>query len=230
MQDKTANETRVVDDWIKYGGYSGVIFAILFMGSAVLPLPDQVSTVAALVLPLFLVVAHVGLYQFLSRRKLSFTNQVAVIFGICAPVLVSAMLTVQMSMVSYMGKYYSPLEKAAKEGQINIWRAVDSVQLGLDVAWDMFILPTVILFSIGAMKHPAFGKVFGAIGLLLGSVGLVLNIGTFPTPPINVGLPDVGPFVVTWYAILFVLMIRAHRKLSQASGQQRSIPVAPNLA
>jgi hypothetical protein len=145
-------------------------------------------------------------------------------------VLVSAMLTVQMSMVSYMGKYYSPLEKAAKEGQINIWRAVDSVQLGLDVAWDMFILPTVILFSIGAMKHPAFGKVFGAIGLLLGSVGLVLNIATFPTPPINVGLPDVGPFVVTWYAILFVLMIRAHRKLGQAAGQQRSIPVAPNLA
>jgi hypothetical protein len=68
MQEKTESETRVVDDWIKYGGYSGVIFAILFMGSAVLPLPDQVSTVAALVLPLFLVVAHVGLYQFLCRR------------------------------------------------------------------------------------------------------------------------------------------------------------------
>jgi hypothetical protein len=36
------------------------------------------------------------------------------------------------------------------------------------------------------MRHPALGKVFGGIGLLFGIVGLVLNIGTFPTPPINV--------------------------------------------
>jgi hypothetical protein len=43
----------------------------------------------------------------------------------------------------------------------------------------------------------------------------VLNIGTFPTPPINAGLPDIGPFVVTWYVVLFSLMIRAHRKTQQ---------------
>jgi len=28
-----------------------------------------------------------------------------------------------------------------------------------------------------------------------------------------VGLPDVGPFAVTWYGVLFILMIRAQRKL-----------------
>lgn len=216
MQNEVDATARVNEDWIKYGGYSGIIFAVLFMSSAVLPLPDRVSTVAALLFPFFLVIAHVGLYQFLTRHRATFTNQLAVICGICAPVLVSAMLTVQMSMVSYMARYYHPLEQAVKESQINIWRAVDSVQLGLDVAWDMFILPTVILFSLGIMKHPAFGRVFGGIGLALGIVGLVLNIGTFPTPPINVGLPDVGPFVVTWYAVLFLLLIRAHRKVSQA--------------
>jgi len=205
-------QTRIGNDWIKYGGYSGLLFAIIFLSMAALPLPDRLETVLALLFPLFLVVGHVGLYHFLSRHRPAFILQAAVIFGICAPVLVSAMLTVQMSLISYMDRFYHPLEQALKESQINIWRAVDSVQLGLDVAWDMFILPTVILFSIGIMKHPAFGKVFGFIGLLLGVVGLVLNIYTFPTPPINVGLPDVGPFVVFWYAILFALMIRAHRK------------------
>jgi prolipoprotein diacylglyceryltransferase len=29
-----------------------------------------------------------------------------------------------------------------------------------------------------------------------------------------VGLPDVGPFAVTWYGILFILMIRANRKMA----------------
>jgi hypothetical protein len=177
-------------------------------------MPDRLSTVIALVFPLFLLVGHVGLYHFLTRHRPAFTTQLAVILGIGAAVLVSAMLTVQLSLVSYMERYYHPLEESLKASQINIWRAVDSVQLGLDVAWDMFILPTIILFSLGIMKHPAFGRVFGGIGLFLGIGGLALNIWTFPTPPINVGLPDVGPFAVTWYGILFILMIRANRKMA----------------
>lgn len=204
----------VADDWIRYGGWSGLTFSVLFMSVALIPMPDRLSTVIALVFPLFLVVGHVGLYHFLTRHRPAFTTQLAVILGIGAPVLVSAMLTVQMSLVSYMQRFYHPLDEAAKAAQINIWRAVDSVQLGLDVAWDMFILPTILLFSLGLMKHPAFGRVFGGIGLILGAGGLALNIWTFPTPPINVGLPDVGPFAVTWYGILFILMIRASRKMT----------------
>ena len=204
----------LADDWIRYGGWSGLTFSVLFMSVALIPMPDRLSTVIALVFPLFLLVGHVGLYHFLTRHRPAFTTQLAVILGIGAPVLVSAMLTVQMSLVSYMQRFYHPLDEAAKAAQINIWRAVDSVQLGLDVAWDMFILPTILLFSLGLMKHPAFGRVFGGIGLILGAGGLALNIWTFPTPPINVGLPDVGPFAVTWYGILFILMIRASRKMT----------------
>ncbi|HEY5774817.1 MAG TPA: hypothetical protein VIS57_01925 [Xanthomonadales bacterium] len=213
MQQNSNVSNPVADDWIRYGAWCGLIFSVVFMSMALVPMPDRLSTVLALVMPLFLLVGHVGLYHFLTRQRSAFTTQLAVILGIGAPVLVSAMLTVQMSLVSYMERYYHPLDEAMKASQINIWRAVDSVQLGLDVAWDMFILPTIILFSLGLMKHPAFGKIFGGIGLFLGVGGLFLNIWTFPTPPINVGLPDVGPFAVTWYGVLFILMIRAQRKL-----------------
>lgn len=212
MHIKPSLDNPVADDWIRYGAWCGLIFSVVFMSIALLPMPDRLSTVLALVMPLFLLVGHVGLYHFLSRHRQAFTTQLAVILGIGAPVLVSAMLCVQMSLISYMERFYTPLDEATKAAQINIWRAVDSVQLGLDVAWDMFILPTIILFSLALMKNPAFGRVFGGIGLFLGIGGLVLNIWTFPTPPINVGLPDVGPFAVTWYGVLFILMIRAQRK------------------
>jgi len=212
MQNDTTQVSQVSDDWIRYGSYSGLLFALLFLTIALVPLPGRLETVLTLVFPLFLLVGHVGLYHFLTRHRPTFTTQAAVIFGIGAPVLISAMLTVQMSMVSYMDRYYRPLDEVTRAAQINIWRAVDSVQLGLDVAWDMFILPALLLFSLSIMKHPAFGRVFGFIGFVLGAAGLFLNIFTFPTPPINVGLPDVGPFVVSWYAILFTLMIRADRK------------------
>lgn len=212
MQNESTQSSRVTDDWIRFGGYSGLIFALIFLSMAVIPMPGRLETVLALFFPLFLLVGHIGLYHFLSRRQESFINQLAVITGIGAPILVSAMLTVQMSMKSYMDRFYTPLDEVTRAAQINIWRAVDSVQLGLDVAWDMFILPTVLLFSLSMMKHPAFGRVFGFIGFVLGAAGLFLNIFTFPTPPINVGLPDVGPFVVSWYLVLFALMIRANRK------------------
>ncbi len=84
------------------------------MSTALVPMPDRLETVFALVMPLFLLVGHVGLYHFLSRHRQAFTTQLAVILGIGAPVLVSAMLTVQMSLVSYMGRYYTPLDEATK--------------------------------------------------------------------------------------------------------------------
>jgi hypothetical protein len=206
-------ENDTARDWMRVGAWSGLIAVITYMGAAILPLPDRLATLLALVFPLFLLVGHVGLYQFLSRDRASMWNQLAVILGIGAPVLVSAMLTVQQSMVAYMQRYYYPLDELTRQAQINIWRAVDSVQLGLDVAWDMFILPTIILFSLGVMRDPAFPRWFGFIGLMLGIGGAVLNLYTFPTPPINVGLPDVGPFAMTWYAILFVVTIRAVKRL-----------------
>ncbi len=210
---QTSAKMDAAHDWMRIGAWSGLVAAVTFMSVAVIPMPDRMAIVLALVFPLFLLVGHVGLYHFLSRERTTMWNQLAVILGIGAPVLVSAMLTVQQSMIAYMQRYYHPLDEVTRQAQINIWRAVDSVQLGLDVAWDMFILPTIILFSLGVMRDAAFPRWFGFIGLVLGIGGLFLNIFTFPTPPINVGLPDVGPFAMTWYGILFVLTIRAVRKI-----------------
>jgi len=116
----------VNNDWIRFGAWSGLIFSVMFMSIALVPMPDRLSTVIALLFPLFLLVGHVGLYHFLSQHRPAFTTQLAVIFGICAPVLVSAMLTAQMSLISYMERYYHPLDEVTKASQINIWRAVDS--------------------------------------------------------------------------------------------------------
>ena len=114
MQENIDSQTRISNDWIKYGGYCGLVFAIIFLSVAILPVPDRLETVLVLLLPLFLLVGHVGLYHFLSRHRPAFILQLAVILGICAPVLVSAMLTVQMSLISYMERFYTPLDEAMK--------------------------------------------------------------------------------------------------------------------
>lgn len=203
-------QERISDSWIKNGTLMGLAATIVYYGAAVLPVPDRLSQLFALVFPGLLLCGHIGLYHYFRRRQESALNQAAVIFGIAAPVLVSAMLCAQMSMVEYMDRYFRPLEEAARAAQINIWRAADSIQLGLDVAWDMFILPTILMFAILAYRHLPFGKIFGSIGVFLGAMGLVFNIWTFPTPPINVGLVDVGPFAMAWYAAFFALVFFNH--------------------
>ncbi len=76
----------------------------------------------------------------------------------------------------------------------------------MDVAWDMFILPAIVMFAVLAWRQLRFGKLMGGLGMVFGLGGLFLNIWTFPTPPINVGLPDVGPFAMVWYAVFFALV------------------------
>jgi len=210
MQDSNT-QTSIANSWIKNGSLMGLAATMVFYGAAVIPMPERIGQLFALVFPGLLLCGHVGLFYYFQRKQPSALGQAAVIFGVAAPVLVSAMLCAQMSMVEYMGKYYHTLDETTRAAQINIWRAADSIQLGLDVAWDMFILPTIVMFAVLSWRHLPYGKLFGPVGVFLGVGGLAFNVWTFPTPPIEVGLVDVGPFAMAWYAILFIIVF-VHRK------------------
>ena len=65
----------------------------------------------------------------------------------------------------------------------------------------MFIITNVQLLS------QRFGIVIGGITLFAGLLLLVLNLWTFPTPPGESGLIDVGPFVGLWFLVLNVRVL-----------------------
>lgn len=210
---QSQDHSFISDNWIRYGSIMGMVAVVFYYCMAVLPIPDRLQQLLALVFPGLLLCGHVGLYHWFRRKQETALGQAAVIFGIGAPVLVSAMLCAQMSMSDFMDRFYRPLDEATREAQINIWRATDSVQLGLDVAWDMFILPTILMFAILAFRFLPWGKIIGSIGVVIGVGGLVFNIWTFPTPPIEVGLIDVGPFAMVWYGIFFgIVFLNRARK------------------
>ncbi len=204
-----ANESTS-NAWIRNGSLMGLTAALIYYFMVLPPVPDRLSEFLALIFPGLLLCGHVALFHWFQRKGPSALNQAALIFGIGAPVLFSAMVCAQMSMVDYMQRYYHTLDEAGRAAQINIWRATDSIQLGIDVAWDMFILPTIIMFAILAFRHLPFGKLLGSAGVVIGLGGLAFNIWTFPTPPIDVGLPDVGPFAMAWYALFFITVF-VHR-------------------
>ena len=79
--------------------------------------------------------------------------------------------------------------------------SAQAVWLGLDVAWDIYIGVGTLLFAAAAYTHEWFGRIIGIFGIVIAVLLLFLNLWTFPAPPANAGLFDVGPLVGGWYLV-----------------------------
>jgi hypothetical protein len=75
----------------------------------------------------------------------------------------------------------------------------NTIQLGLDVVWDIFLGVGTILLAINMFRHPRLGKIFSITGIIIALALLVLNITTFPVPPAESGSIDLGPLAALWY-------------------------------
>jgi hypothetical protein len=69
------------------------------------------------------------------------------------------------------------------------------------------------------------GAWFAVPGLLIGGLLLSFNTATFPSPPADAGLVDLGPLVGLWYLVVFVrlgsssvLLERRNRRATAALG------------
>jgi hypothetical protein len=124
-------------------------------------------------------------------------------------------LAISMSMRDYMDKATDAATKATLD---LIWKAVDKVQLGLDVSWDVFIGIGTLLFAVNMLNHPRFGKILGGIGALLAILLLGFNLYTFPMPPANANLIDFGPFVGLWYLVISIQALRSLAWAKESAG------------
>lgn len=204
------NSTELKVTWIKTGGICGVASIVTYLLAAFAPLPDTLSYAAAFAFGPLVAIGAWGLYHGLALHRDSPLPQIATMFAIAGGVTVLLMLTTQQSifgvMAAAMEKSNEPATKAAYE---QIEHGLNSIHWGLDVAWHVLISVAVILFGVSMLKHPRFGKIFGALGIILGSLLLGFNLYHFPTPPASVDSIDWGPFVALWMAAAFVLLLRA---------------------
>jgi len=204
------DERNIYRNWVRVGIYAGFAVSVIYPLMIFVPLSRKITLVFASLFGPLLMTASLGLYFFLKAHRKSVTVQLAVLSNIIAASMVSLMLIVQfsvnLSMPGLMASAGGEVSEATKKW---IWQVVDKVQLGMDVTWDIFIAIGTILFGAATMKHPRFGKIFGLFGLLIGHFLLVFNLSTFPTPPGEAGLIDLGPAAGLWYLAAALLMLRS---------------------
>jgi len=178
---------------VQIGIFGGFFACLAYLLLAFVPLPKLATTALAALFGPALGLASIGLRRLLDWETPRVSSALAALSNALAGVLFSAMVLVQMAVGSAIGEKKPSLE-------------VKAVWLGLDVAWDVYIGLGTLCFGLAMLGHPRFGRVFGCCGMAIAAGLLALNLWTFPTPPSNAGLIDLGPVIGLWYLVVTIRM------------------------
>jgi hypothetical protein len=198
---------------MRVGAACGFAGGLAYALAAFAPLPELAGYAAAFAFGPLLALGVVGLYHGVSDGRPTPLTQAAALLGVAGGFTVLIMLTAQQSTFALLGEAITDAtDPADAEAFRKVRRGVNAVQLGLDVAWDVMIGSSVVLFGLAMLRHPAFGRVVGAIGVALGGLLLAFNLRYFPVPPADAKSIDWGPFVAVWMMVVFVLLVRHTRR------------------
>lgn len=199
---------------MRVGAACGFAGGLSYALAAFAPLPDTLGYAAAFAFGPLLSLGIIGLYHGLATGGTGPLLQSAAVLGVAGGFTVLVMLTTQQAVFALLG---DAIAGATDPAAADVYRKVreggNAVQLGLDVAWDVMIGSSVVLFGLAMFRHPAFGRVIGGIGVVLGVLLLGFNLRHFPVPPANAESIDWGPFVALWMMVVFALLVRHARSV-----------------
>lgn len=206
-------DRKIVD----VGLYGGLFASVLFPLWSSIDLPLQLNMILHFAFGPLLVIAFMAIYTLLRHYHDSLGNRIGAVFGAIAGVVFCCMTVVQFSNVQWIRSQIADTsDKLIKQELQRNLTSVFSVQLGLDIVWDIFITLATVLMGVAIYRISKFCSVYGMLGILLGASTLVLNLYTFPVPPRDAALIDLGPLVGAWFCgltIYFIIMVKTHRKM-----------------
>jgi hypothetical protein len=201
-------EARAVT-WVRLGIGAGLATCLVYPLVTMAPLPRLPLVVLASSLGPSLALASLGLREALRLHERSVAGDLGALFNVLAGVLFEAMLLVQLAVGLRVAG------QASSQQLVDVW-------LGLDVAWDVYIGLGTGCFAFAMLGHPRFGKGMGIAGLVLSAGVLGLNLFTFPTPPAEAGLVDVGPAIGLWYLVATILLWRSMSWVKDAARERHA--------
>lgn len=205
--------------WVNFTIITGFAAFASYLTAAFLPLPEKISLILAFAFGPLLMLASLGLFYVIREWKDSLTLRAAALFNVTATAIVTMMLVVQQTIFSFHDKFKTQPHDGVSDRQLSsMFSEVNSVQLGMDLAWDIFISAGTFLFAVSFWRHPALSKILSAAGMLAALLLLVFNLAFFPEPPGEAGSVDFGPFVSLWYLVLITWVLVKRKKIAEIAG------------
>ena len=191
--------------WVA-GGVAGMVGICCYILAITFAWPDtQLGTSASLVAvsawPILSIIYSYALYSFVAAERESAANRLGLVFAITAFTTVLAMIVVQLAVGSGLGEITRDLPE---QTAVALRRGLRMIDLGLDVAWDILIGTALIFSGFAIRQRAGLGLAWALPSMALGIALIGLNAATFPWPPADRGLFDIGPLIG-----LFVLALSA---------------------
>jgi hypothetical protein len=178
-------------------GVAGVAAVACYILAVLVPWPEtQVGTSVSLLVvsawPILSIVYSFGLHSFVAAERESAANRLALLFAVIAFSTVLGMIVVQLAVGAGIGEITAGLDEGTARA---LKRGLRMIDLGLDVAWDMLIGTALVLWGAAMRRRSGLGNGWAIPSMLLGVALILLNASTFPWPPGDRGLIDIGPFI-----------------------------------
>jgi hypothetical protein len=204
------------------GGSSGIVGTLCYICAAAFDMTTQATFLLAMAWPILSIVFLFSLFRFFDDHKKQMTNYLAFIFGCLAFTLVAAMMSTQLSVVAGTDEYINSATANDQALLKTIRKSQRLVDLGIDVAWDMFIGTSIIFLGVTMRSRPNFGLWWGLPAAVLGLALIVLNVITFPWPPDTQNLFDIGPAIGLYIIFLAARVLVLGIKMKNAMTEKMS--------
>jgi hypothetical protein len=164
--------------------------------------------------PILSIIYCHGLYSFVAAERESTANRLGFVFAVTAFTTVLAMIVVQLAVGAGIDEITKGLDEQTATA---LRRGLRMIDLGLDVAWDMLIGSALVFSGVAIRRRSGLGLGWAMPSVTLGMALIVLNAATFPWPPGDRGLIDIGPFIGMFVMALGVrLAILGKRTVSSS--------------
>jgi hypothetical protein len=198
------------------GGLAGVAGTLCYILAIFIPWPEnQLGTSLMLLVasawPVLSIIYGYALYSFVAAERDGHANRLAFIFEALAFTTVLAMIIVQLAHNAGLPDVTESLDEASQSA---FRRALNLVDLGLDVAWDMLIGTALIFSGVAIRGRRGLGIAWAVPSVLLGAALIVLNAATFPMPPGSAGLVDIGPAIGLFVILLATRLVVLGRRVN----------------
>jgi hypothetical protein len=209
------------DPWQRWAALAGSLAVLAYLIAHFAPLPRSAGRLLFFAIgPLFIVFA-VALGRTMSEHRRAVSLDVASIFAVIGGAAFTMMAVVQSAIFATTRQpVVPPLDEGTARALRLAWKGLESVQLGMDVTFDLFYLVGLALFGWNMRRDRRFGAILGTVGALLSLACLGLNLASFPVPP----RPDLGPIIALWGVAVVVQLWRSSLRPAEAAPEPQAAP------
>jgi hypothetical protein len=199
-------------EWTRVGAACGFLAVLSYTLISAAPLSSAQALIVACVFGPALMCASTCLYHVLRAHRRTVTLDRGLMANAAAGVTVTLMVFAQLGLKRWFEVPFGPGSDDSSEHALHAaYEAANGIQLGLDVAWDLFLALGTILLASNMWSHPRFGRLLAVSGSAIAVALAVANLAVFPEPPGQAGSIDLGPVIGLWYLIVTIRLASTGR-------------------